>query len=104
MKKFGRLVRTDFEKLIERESIENAILRLTIIGQYEHRWELVRDIDIWEETISEIATQTGKLWVEELTLNLSDLELDIKGATAVEELGQIMHQIASEESFISRKC
>ena len=95
------LIRSDFEKLIELEGIESAILRLTIIGQYEHRWELVRDIDIWEETISEIATQTGKLWVEELTLNLSDLELDIKGATAVEELGQIMHQIASEESFIA---
>ena len=94
------LIRNNFQQLIEQQGFENAIIKLKLTGQYEYRWEIVRDLEIWEETINEIASESGKIWVEELTIDLADLDISKKGTTAVDELGQIMHQIIDEEGFM----
>ena len=95
------LVRENFDQLITKHDFANAIVRLKIIGQYEHRWEIIRDFDIWEETISNLALETGRIWVEELTFDLEDLAGESKSTTAVDELGEIMHQITDEEAFMA---
>lgn len=77
---------------------DTAILRLTIEGRTVRHWQILRDRDIWAETVSQIAEETGRLWIEKLSFALEapNAAAD-KGAT--DELGQLMVQIASEEGF-----
>jgi exonuclease SbcD len=77
---------------------DTAILRLTIAGRTARHWQVLRDRDIWAETVSQIAEETGRLWIEKLNFAL-EAPIAAADSSATEELGQLMAQIASEEGF-----
>ena len=77
---------------------DTAILRLTIEGRTARHWQVLRDRDIWAETVSQIAEETGRLWIEKLNFAL-EAPIAAAASSATEELGQLMAQIASEEGF-----
>jgi DNA repair protein SbcD/Mre11 len=77
---------------------DDAILRLTLSGRTARHWHVLRDRDIWTETVSQIAEETGRLWIEKLSFALEAPSAAVDtGAT--EELDRLMGQIAAEEGF-----
>lgn len=80
---------------------DDAILRLTLSGRTARHWHVLRDRDIWTETVSQIAEETGRLWVEKLSFAL---EARAAGGdtSATDELGRLMAQIAAEEGFAAQ--
>jgi exonuclease SbcD len=80
---------------------DNAIMRLTVSGRTGRHWQVLRDRDIWAETVSQIAEETGRLWIEKL-----DFALEAPNAatdtSASQELSHLMVQIAAEEGFGKR--
>ena len=80
---------------------DDAILRLTLSGKTARHWHVLRDRDIWTETASQIAEETGRLWIEKLSFALEAPAAAVDtGAT--EELGRLMGQIAAEEGFAAQ--
>jgi DNA repair exonuclease SbcCD nuclease subunit len=76
----------------------DAILRLTLEGRTTRHWQVLRDRDVWAETVSQIAEETGRLWVEKLDFAL-EAPTAVADSGATDELGQLMKQIATEEGF-----
>ena len=79
----------------------DAILRLTLEGRTTRHWQVLRDRDIWAETVSQIAEETGRLWVEKLDFAL-EAPNAVADSSATDELGQLMKQIAMEEGFAAQ--
>jgi hypothetical protein len=78
-----------------------AILRLTLSGRTARHWHVLRDRDIWTETVSQIAEETGRLWIEKLTFALEAPNAAVD-TSATQELGCLMAQIAAEEGFAAQ--
>lgn len=78
-----------------------AILRLTIWGSTARHWQVLRDRDIWAEIVSQIAEETGRLWIEKLSFALETPSASAE-TSANQELGRLMAQIASEEGFAAQ--
>ena len=76
----------------------DAILRVTLEGQTPRHWQVLRDRDMWAETVAQIAQETGRLWVEKLSFALSAPGRATDGS-ATDTLGQLMAQIATEDGF-----
>ena len=76
----------------------DAILRVTLEGQTQRHWQVLRDRDMWAETVAQIAQETGRLWVEKLSFALKAPGRAADGS-ATDTLGQLMAQIATEEGF-----
>lgn len=76
-----------------------AILRLSLVGQTERAWQIRRDADVWEETIRDLAEETGCLWVEKVELDVVVNSEDPGAANAVSELKSIMSELRGEEGF-----
>lgn len=76
-----------------------AILRLCLVGQTERAWQIRRDADVWEETIRDLAEETGCLWVEKVELDVVVNSEDPGAANAVSELKSIMSELRGEEGF-----
>ncbi|MBV1869244.1 MAG: DNA repair exonuclease [Marinosulfonomonas sp.] len=79
----------------------DAILRLTLEGRTTRHWQVLRDRDVWAETVSQIAEETGRLWVEKLDFAL-EAPTSVADSSATDELGQLMTQIATEEGFAAQ--
>ncbi|MFO8126535.1 exonuclease SbcCD subunit D [Yoonia sp.] len=79
----------------------NAILRLTLVGRTTQHWQVLRDRDVWAETVSQITEETGRLWVEKLDFAL-EAPNAVADSSATDELGQLMKQIAMEEGFAAQ--
>ncbi|MDU8914063.1 exonuclease SbcCD subunit D [Aestuariicoccus sp. MJ-SS9] len=80
---------------------DDAILRLTLSGQTARHWHVLRDRDIWTETVSQMAEETGRLWIEKLSFVLEAPATAVE-TSATEELGRLMEQIAAEEGFAAQ--
>ncbi|MCV2890659.1 metallophosphoesterase family protein [Ruegeria aquimaris] len=80
---------------------EDAILRLILSGRTVRHWHVLRDRDIWSETVSQIAEETGRLWIEKLSFAL-EAPAVAADTSATEELGRLMEQIATEEGFAAQ--
>lgn len=80
---------------------DTAILRLTLSGRTARHWQVMRDRDIWAETVSQIAEETGRLWIEKLSFAL-EAPNAAADTSATEELGRMMAQIAAEEGFAAQ--
>ena len=80
---------------------DDAILRLTLSGRTTRHWHILRDRDIWTETVSQIAEETGRLWSEKLSFALEAPSVAVD-TSATEELGRLMAQIAGEEGFAAQ--
>ena len=80
---------------------DEAILRLTLSGKTVRHWHVLRDQDIWTETASQIAEETGRLWIEKLSFAL-ETPVAAVDTGATETLGRLMAQIATEEGFTTQ--
>lgn len=78
-----------------------AILRLTLSGRTARHWHVLRDRDIWTETASQIAEETGRLWIEKLSFALEAPSAAVD-TSATDELGRLMGQIAAEDGFAAQ--
>ena len=86
----------DMTRAIESES---GIVRVTLTGRTHLRWQLLRDIDVWQEYIQSVAEETDSLWIEKVRLDLQD-PVDHRPSTgATDELGTLMSAIQLEDSF-----
>ena len=77
---------------------DDGIVRVTLQGATARRWQLLRDRDVWAETASELARETGRLWLERLEMELAEPD-GRAGAGATDELAQLMETIAAEDAF-----
>ena len=78
-----------------------AILRLKLGGRTPRAWHILRDRDYWYAVVSEMAEETGRLWIEELSLELDtpDRPHD-ESVDAIEELRRIMDELRTDEGFL----
>jgi len=84
--------------LSDPDTTENAILRLSLAGHTPRHWHVLRDRDVWVETVTRIAEETGRLWIDKLSFALEPPGA-VADTSATEELGRLMADIASEEGF-----
>lgn len=78
-----------------------AILRLTLTGQPHNIWQIRRDADTWQETLTQLAEDTGVLWLEKLRFDFTEEAQSDDRSDAVAELGRIMEQLKAEDGFRS---
>jgi DNA repair exonuclease SbcCD nuclease subunit len=94
-----RCIRTHLRSEAAATSSDAAILRLSLVGQTERAWQIRRDADVWEETIKDLAEETGCLWVEQVELDVSVGSEESGTSDAVSELKNIMSELRGEEGF-----
>lgn len=78
---------------------QSAILRLILTGTPGQPWQIRRDRDVWQATISELAENTGRLWVEQVTFDITAPRSVGAGSDAVGELSVLMAEILNEDGF-----
>jgi len=76
-----------------------GVLRVTLTGTPPRYWQILRDRDVWQETVVELGKIVGDLWIDRLVLDLSPpaARRDTPGAS--EELSRTMDEIAGESGF-----
>lgn len=74
-----------------------AVLRLRFTGAAPRHWQILRDRATWEAQAHDLAAETGNLWIDKLSFDLSPP--DAAAQEASEELGRAMAAIAGEEGF-----
>lgn len=92
-------IRSSLESHVENLVSEDAILRISLTGKTEMRWNLLRDQDTWRELVANMAESTDRLWVDGLEVDLAELNPSRDNANSVDELGQMMEMIIEEEGF-----
>ncbi|KEJ94653.1 DNA repair exonuclease SbcCD nuclease subunit [Pseudosulfitobacter pseudonitzschiae] len=78
----------------------DAILRLTLTGATPLRWQLLRDRDVWQETLGQMAQDTGVLWLEKLRIEVTDDHAP-SDASATDALGQMMRDMLAEPGMMA---
>ncbi len=74
-----------------------AVLRLTFTGQSDLQWQLLRDHEMWHETVEQISQGFGQIWLDRLDISL---ESDPSPSqSAVSELADLMDAIQNEPGF-----
>ena len=76
----------------------SGVIRLSLTGSTPRRWQILRDQDVWEEAASQYASETGRLWLDKLVFDLSDVSET--GSSATDELAAIMETIRQEPGFV----
>lgn len=61
-------------------------------------WRLLRDRDVWNETVRDILRETGRLWLEKLVIERFETKKSA-GHGAIDELGQLMNDVLQEKAF-----
>ncbi|MBX2883851.1 MAG: DNA repair exonuclease [Granulosicoccus sp.] len=96
------LLRSAFASLVEEMVSDNAIVRLSLTGSPNRRWQLIRDAEFWQEAAVELAGETDHLWIDRLDFDFESEPVSQIDDDAVNELKALMQTIASEESFKDR--
>jgi DNA repair protein SbcD/Mre11 len=79
---------------------DRGLVRLSLRGETPRRWQILRDREVWSETLDMLAAETGRLGVEGLAFELREPgEIAPDTVSASEELGSLMTAIMAEESF-----
>jgi DNA repair protein SbcD/Mre11 len=78
---------------------DSAILRLTVTGATTRAWHLRRDRDTWAEILNQLCADTGRLWIEKLTFDVTAPSTARSPNDAVAEVQELMAQIANEDGF-----
>jgi len=94
-----RCIRAHLRSEATATNSDAAIIRLRMVGQTERAWQIRRDADVWEETIRDLAEETGCLWVEQVELEVAVGSEEQGSADAVSELKDIMSELRGEEGF-----
>jgi DNA repair exonuclease SbcCD nuclease subunit len=76
---------------------DSAVIRLGLSGRTALRWQILRDRDVWTDTVAQYATETGRLYLDKVVFDLSDPAGP--GHTATDELAAIMDAIRDEPAF-----
>lgn len=79
---------------------DQAILRVTLTGKTPLRWPLLRDRETWAEALTDMAAETGRLWIDRLEFELTE-PASTGSATAAGELAALMQEILAEEGFLA---
>jgi DNA repair protein SbcD/Mre11 len=91
--------------LLEQASATKAgatILRLRLIGETPYAWHVRRDADLWAEVTHGLADEIGNLWLEKLTVDLSEpQDVSPDGVNAVRDVQQLMSEISQEAAFVA---
>ena len=80
---------------------DDAIVRVVLQGQSSLRWQWLRDLEQWQETLEQLCRDTGRLWLEKLVFNVNDAPKSLHDTTAISELSELMIAIRSEDAFDS---
>jgi DNA repair protein SbcD/Mre11 len=78
---------------------DDVILRLKLIGATSRAWQLRRDRDTWGEILKQMCENSGRIWIEKLTFDVTAPTAAPNPNDAVAEVQQFMMQIADEEGF-----
>ncbi|MFO7920810.1 MAG: DNA repair exonuclease, partial [Nioella sp.] len=76
-----------------------GVLRVTLTGTPPRYWQILRDRDVWQETVVELAAVAGDMWIDRLVFHLSPPEARRDTPGASEELRRTMDEIAGESGF-----
>lgn len=77
----------------------DGILRLALTGRPQRHWQILRDRDVWMQTVADLARETGRLWLEKLVLDLHEPGETGERTAATDELARLMETIAREPGF-----
>lgn len=80
---------------------DSAVIRLELTGRTRRRWQVLRDQDVWKETVAQYSRETGTLWLDKVVFDLSNSAEP--GHSATDELAGIMTTIREEPGF-SETC
>ncbi|MBP0481208.1 metallophosphoesterase family protein [Sagittula salina] len=94
------VLRRELWAMAEVPGCDAALLRVTLRGATPLRWAILRDRDTWEETVAQLARDTGRLWLEKLSLDLSE-PAGTSTKSAVDDLARLMAEIRAEPGFHS---
>ncbi len=76
---------------------DDAVIRLKLSGRTPRRWQLLRDQDVWMDTVAQYARETGVLWLDRIVFDLS--ANDEAANSATDELAVIMKTIRDQAGF-----
>ena len=76
---------------------DSAVIRLKLTGRTPRRWQLLRDQDVWTDTVAQYARETGVLWLDKIVFDLS--AVDGAANSATDELAEIMNAIRKDNGF-----
>lgn len=76
-----------------------CLIRVVLTGATERKWQVLRDQDLWAETLADIAQGFGRLWIEKLKFELNDIDDAPQMPSAVSELEKLMRDIRDEPAF-----
>lgn len=94
-----RHVRDRLRDIAETLQAETGVLRLILTGHSPRRWQILRDHDVWTETIAGLAQETGTLWLEKLDLDLPPNPASPAPANALQDIETLMRDIRAEPGF-----
>ena len=98
-------LRADLRRHLHKEAealcSPTGVLRLTLAGASPHRWQVLRDRDVWTEQVTAMARDTGLLWLERLVLDLDVPDAEVGTSAAIGELSRIMTEIRAEAGFVA---
>jgi len=77
----------------------HGVLRLTLSGHTKRHWHMLRQRDTWQAFATDLARQTGRLWLDKLLLDLTPPQTKESQSGAVDELAALMGQIRNEPGF-----
>ena len=92
-------VRTALRDETANLSADAAIMRIRLTGTFEHSWRVGRDRDRWTAEISDMARESGRLWVEKVELAFSEAPNQGSGGSATAELSAIMATLCDQGPF-----
>jgi len=90
---------THLEAARARITAPTAVLRITLTGTPPRYWQILRDRDVWQEQVADLARMAGDLWIDKLVLDLAPPEAQVDGSGASDELRRSIAGIAAESGF-----
>lgn len=88
--------RQQLQGVAEDLAADVGLVRVTVAGQTDRKWQVLRDQDAWTEVIAELARSTGRLWIEKTKFDLSEKPEGSASKSAVGELETLMAEIREE--------
>ena len=79
---------------------EAAVVRISLDGQSERAWHVLRDRDVWTEIVKQAFEDTRKLWLDKMSINVVAPDNSAAPLDAPSEVQDLMTRIASEDGFL----
>ncbi|QFT31925.1 putative metallophosphoesterase YhaO [Labrenzia sp. THAF82] len=92
-------VRQQLQEAAEDLAADAGLVRLTVAGRADLKWQVLRDQNAWIEVISEIARSTNRLWIEKIKFDFSGEADSTDNRSAVGELETLMAEIREEPAI-----